>query len=85
MNPECDRVIAILPFDLRIGRPQLNLPEHHKAVVENLAEKLRPGGRAVLHRDDRHTLYSAFAATSGCSNDESPSSPSSALASRGLR
>jgi predicted RNA methylase len=46
--PHCDEVLANLPFGLRTrGRDEL--PYLYDAIAANLADSLRPGGRAVLY------------------------------------
>jgi hypothetical protein len=51
--PECDEVLANLPFGLRTRRPGGDPARLYAAILANTAAKLRPGGRALLFTANR--------------------------------
>jgi predicted RNA methylase len=59
--PHCDEVLANLPFGLRT-RGRDDLPQLYGALVANLADSLRPGGRAVLYTSAMGALDRSLAA-----------------------
>lgn len=52
----CDEVIANLPFGMRTQREELDLQRLYRALVDNLADNLRPGGRALLYTTHKTLL-----------------------------
>ena len=59
--PDCDELLANLPFGMRTRREEMDIEELYAAVLAHAAEKLRPGGRAVLYTANRRLLESALA------------------------
>ena len=59
--PECDEVIANLPFGVRTRRPEADLDGLYRAVVGGIAARIRSGGRAVLYTSNRKSLNAALA------------------------
>jgi 23S rRNA G2445 N2-methylase RlmL len=57
----CDEAIANLPFGLRTGRADTDLARLYQAILDNLAECLRPGGRALLYTTNKKMLDGALA------------------------
>ncbi|MDQ3855760.1 MAG: hypothetical protein M3281_05120, partial [Chloroflexota bacterium] len=62
--PECDEVLANLPFGRRTRHTPTELPELYEAVLGNVAARLRPGGSAVLYTANARLLDSRLAAHS---------------------
>ena len=58
--PHCDEVLANLPFGLRTGRHDRDLPALYAALAQNLARALRPGGGAVLYTAQSKLLEHAL-------------------------
>lgn len=59
--PECDEVVANLPFGVRTRRGSEDIRGLYDRVIANLAGHLRPGGRAVLYTASRRALDAALA------------------------
>jgi predicted RNA methylase len=60
--PPCDEVLANLPFGLRTGRRETDLPQLYKALLSQIALRLRPSGRAVLYTTNKHIVEAALPA-----------------------
>jgi tRNA1(Val) A37 N6-methylase TrmN6 len=60
--PDCDEVIANLPFGLRTGRAELDLDRLYRALLAHLAVRLKPGGRAVLYTANNKLLETCLSA-----------------------
>jgi len=58
--PHCDEVLANLPFGVRTGRHDRDLPALYAALTQNLARALRPGCRAVLYTAQSNLLERAL-------------------------
>lgn len=59
--PECDEVIANLPFGIRTRRRTEDTREIYDRLIANLATHLRPGSRAVLYTANRNALDASLA------------------------
>jgi 23S rRNA G2445 N2-methylase RlmL len=58
--PECDEVLANLPFGVRTRRGAPDNAQLYSGLVGNLVRALRPGGRALLYTSDRAALNAAL-------------------------
>ncbi len=47
--PDCDEVVANLPFGLRTRNIEADLEGLYERIAHNLRQALRPGGRAILY------------------------------------
>lgn len=57
----CDEVIANLPFGIRTRREELDLEALYRDLVDNIADNLRPGGRALLYTTHKTLLEACIA------------------------
>lgn len=51
--PECDEVIANLPFGLRTSHTKMDLERLYHAILTNLATRLQPKGQALIYTGNK--------------------------------
>lgn len=57
----CDEAIANLPFGLRTGRNDANLPQLYQSILDHLGNHMRPRGRVLLYTSNKQTLTDELA------------------------
>lgn len=57
----CDEAIANLPFGLRTGRADADLPQLYQSILDNLGTCMRPGGRVLLYTSNKQILTDVLA------------------------
>lgn len=58
--PDCDEVIANLPFGMRTRRSNEDLSRLYEFLISNLTLKLKPQGRAVLYSHQQRLMEAAL-------------------------
>mgnify|MGYP005846559725 CR=1 FL=1 len=51
--PQCDEVIANLPFGIRTRREETDLERLYHDIISNIAVRLRPSGKALLYSSNK--------------------------------